>query len=193
MMIVLALDLKMFIIIFLLGYLAALDKNRRRLIRAAIFYSMWFRWLLQFNCFSIITPKYLVESSGLMIVSSTLTDTGFLYFFLGWTLKCINSVFVGCNFSFHDLHQHWNSSMDCFSLEVRLDIVWDDVHRAVSSTNRPCSVWFGIPFIESSVYVMYNNGDKGDPCRVLLFNLNGLDRMFSISIAAVLFCRNEIE
>ena len=153
---------------------------------------MCWRWFLHFSCLSIITPKYLVASSGLMIVSSTLTSTGCLYFFFGCMLKWIISVFVGWSFSFHDLDQLSNTSMDCWSLDERLDNVLDDVHRAVSSANKPCSVCCGISLIESAVYMIYSNGDKGDPCGVPLFKLNGRDSTFSISIAAVRFCKNEI-
>ena len=71
-------------------------------------------------------------------------------------------------------------------------MVFDEVHSAVSSANNPCSVCGGISFIESAVYRIYNNGDIGDPCGVPLIKLNGRDKMFSISIAALLLCKNEM-
>jgi len=46
--------------------------------------------------------------------------------------------------------------------------------------------------MESAVYNIYKSGDNGDPCGVPLIRLNGHDRTFSISIAAVRLFKNEI-
>jgi hypothetical protein len=75
-----------------------------------------------------------------------------LYFFLGCELACINSVLFGCNFSFQAVQYLWNSSIDCCSLDITLDVVLDDVHEAVSSANRPCSVWFGVRMYHSLLH-----------------------------------------
>ena len=84
----------MLIIILLLGSYADLARYRRSPIRGAIFFSMCSRCVRHFNRLSMIITKYRVCSRGLIVVFSSLTITGFLYFFLGWRLKWISSVFV---------------------------------------------------------------------------------------------------
>ena len=142
-------------IIFGSGFFADRDKKRNRWIRCAHFGSICCRWFLQVNFLSMMTPRYLVESCGWMVDCSIRIITGCLYFFRGCGLKWIISVFVGCNLSFHALHQRWNSSVDSCSWTVSWLALFDDVQRAVSSANSPCSVWFGMPFIESTVQMMY--------------------------------------
>ena len=65
----------MFIIVFGLGSVADLARYLRRLIHGAILLSICSICFSHFSCLSMMTPKYLVWSSGFTSMLSTLTTT----------------------------------------------------------------------------------------------------------------------